>query len=177
MVAGSLHPDEKPSCKSIHDAPSRRYVKCPGISSQFCDGDSWYTFRLRYLWVAPVETICSGMSEPVGNNVPMYSTVCLDYFNEIVPCIRTCISRPHFASYEPVWDPLWRKRVVRQRCFGIEHAGVSRVAHTGCNSCVKNGQCKAGVLSNTSKGTQLPQTRRNVRLWSSCQNLRFRSEI
>ena len=69
------------------------------------------------------------MSEPVGNNVPMYSTVCLDYFNEIVPCISTCISRPHFASYEPVWDPLWRKRVVRQRCFGIEHAGVSRVAH------------------------------------------------
>ena len=104
-------------------------VTGPGNSSQFCGGDSWYTFRLRYPWVAPVETICSGMSEPVGNNVPMYSTVCLDDFNEIVPCISTCPSGQHLASYEPVWDPLWRKWVVRQRCFGIEHAGVSRVAH------------------------------------------------
>ena len=143
-------------------------VKCPGVPSQFCDGDSWYTFCLRYLWVAPVETICSGM----------YSTVCLDYFNEIVPRISTCISRPHCASYEPFWDPFWRKRVVRQRCLGIKHAGASLVSHMRkFNSCVKNGQCTAGVISNMSKGTQLPQTRRNVRLWSSCQNLRFGSEM
>ena len=58
----------------------------------------------------------------------------LDYFNEIVPCISTCISRPHFASYEPVWDPLWERSVVWQRCFGIEHAGVSRVAHAEVQS-------------------------------------------
>ena len=35
-------------------------VTCPGNSSQFCGGNSWYTFHLMYLWVAPVEAICSG---------------------------------------------------------------------------------------------------------------------
>ena len=58
-------------------------MNCPGNSSQFCGGDSWYTFHLMYLWVAPVEAICCGMPEPVGNNMPMSTTVCLDYFNEI----------------------------------------------------------------------------------------------
>ena len=136
-------------------------VKCPGISPQFCDGDSWYTFRLRYLWGAPVETICSGMSEPLGNNVPLHSTVCLDYFNEIVSRISTCISRPHIVSYELVWAPLWRKRVVRQRCFGIKHAGVSRVAHGEvqllCQEWTVHGWCDIKhvegytIASNTSK--------------------------
>ena len=69
--------------------PALCNVKCPGNSSQFCGGDSWYTFHLMYLWVAPVETICSGMPELVGNNMPMSTTVCLDCFNEIVPCIST----------------------------------------------------------------------------------------
>ena len=150
-------------------------VTCPGIPSQFCDDDSWYTFRLRYLWVAPVETICSGMSEPVGNNVPMYSTVCLDYFNEIVPRISTCISTLQamnpsgILSGESAW---YGKDVLASNML------ASLVSHMRkCNSCVKNGQCTAGVISNTSKGTQLPRTRRNVRLWSSCQNLRFGSEM
>ena len=152
-------------------------VKCPGISSQFCDGDSWYTFRLRYLWVAPVETICSGMPELDGNNEPMYSTVCLGYFNEIVPRISTCISRPHFASCAFFWvlsgESAWYGKDVLASSMP-----ASLVSHMRkCNSCVKNGQCTAGVISNTSKGTQLPQTRRNVRLWSSCQNLRFGSEM
>ena len=101
------------------------------------------------------------MSEPVGNNVPMYSTVCLDYFNEIVPRISTCISRPHFASYEPVWDPFWRKRVVRQRCLASSML-ASLVSHMRkCNSCVKkwtvHGWCDIKhvegytIASNTSK--------------------------
>ena len=32
-------------------------VTCPGNYSQFCGGDSWYTFHLMYLWVPPVEAI------------------------------------------------------------------------------------------------------------------------
>ena len=51
--------------------PALCNVNCPGNSSQFCGGDSWYTFHLMYLWVAPVEAICSEMTEPVGNNTPM----------------------------------------------------------------------------------------------------------
>ena len=62
--------------------PALCSVKFPGNSSQFCGGDSWYTFQLMHLWMAPVEVICSGMPEPVGNNMPTYTTVCLDYFNE-----------------------------------------------------------------------------------------------
>ena len=64
-------------------------VNCSGNSSQFRGGDIWYTFHLMYLWVAPVEVICSGMSESVGNNMPMSTTICVDYFDEIVPCIKT----------------------------------------------------------------------------------------
>ena len=79
--------------------PALCNVKCPGNSSQFSGDDSWYTFHLMYLRVAPVEAICSGMPEPDGNNMPMSMTVCLDYFNEIVPCISTCPSGQHLASY------------------------------------------------------------------------------
>ena len=50
-------------------------VTCPGNSSQFRGGDSWYTFHLMYLWVAPVKAICSGMPEPVENNMPTSTTV------------------------------------------------------------------------------------------------------
>ena len=78
--------------------PVLKNVNCPGNSSQFCGGDSWYTFHLMYLWVTPVEAICSGMPEPVGNNMPMSTTVCLDYFNEIVPCISTCSPRTAFCE-------------------------------------------------------------------------------
>ena len=104
-------------------------VTCPGKSSQFCGGNSWYTFHLMYLWVAPVEVICSGMLEPVGNNMPTYTTICLDYFDEFVPCISTCPSGQHLVSHEPVCDLLLRKWVVRQRCFDIKCASVSHVAH------------------------------------------------
>ena len=34
--------------------PALFNVNCSGNSSQFCGGDSWYTFHLMYLWVAPV---------------------------------------------------------------------------------------------------------------------------
>ena len=104
-------------------------VICPGNSSQFCGGDSWYTFHLMYLWVAPVQVICSGMPEPFVNNMPTYTTICFEYFNEIVPCISACPSGQHLASHVPVSDPLLRKWVVRQRCFEIECASVSHVAH------------------------------------------------
>ena len=55
-----------------------------------------------YLWVAPVEAICSGMPEPFGDNMAKSTTVCLDYFKEIVPCIGTCPSGQHLACHEPV---------------------------------------------------------------------------
>ena len=50
-------------------------VNCPRNSSQFCGGDSWYTFHLMYLWVAPVGAICSGMTEPVGNNANVHDSL------------------------------------------------------------------------------------------------------
>ena len=81
-------------------------VNCPGNSCQFCGGDNWYTLHLMYLWVTPVEVICSGMTEPVGNNMPTYTTVCFDYFNENVLCISTCPSGQHLVSHEPVCDLL-----------------------------------------------------------------------
>ena len=125
--------------------PSLCDVNCPGNFSQFCGGDSWYTFHLMYLWVAPVEVICSGMPEPVGNHMPTYTTVCLDYFNKIVPCISTCPSGQHLASHEPVRDLLLRKCVVRQRCFEIECASVSHVAHAEvqslCQEWTENSGC------------------------------------
>ena len=108
--------------------PALCNVNCPGNSSQYCGGDSWYTFHLMNLWVAPVEVICSGMPELVGN-MPTYTTVCLDYFNKIVPCISTCPSGQHLASHKPVCDLLLRKWVVRQRCFEIKCGSVSHVAH------------------------------------------------
>ena len=120
-------------------------VSCPGNYSQFCGGDSWYTFHLMYLWVAPVEVICSGMPEPVGNHMPMSTTSCLDDFNEIVPCNSTCPSGQHLSSHEPVCDLLLRKWVVRQRCFEIECASVSHVAHAEvqslCQEWTENSRC------------------------------------
>ena len=128
-------------------------VNCPGNSSQFRSGDSWYTFHSMYLWVTPVEVIYSGMSEPVGNNMSMSTTVCLDYSNEIVPFISTFTSGQHLASHELVCDFLLRKLVVRQRCFEIERPHMRK-----CSPCVKNGQRTARVISNALKGIQLPQT-------------------
>ena len=120
-------------------------VNCPGNSSQFCSGDSWYTFHLMYLWVAPVEALCPGTPEPVGNNMPTYTTVCFDYFNEIVPCISMYPSGQHLASHVLVSDPLLRKWVVRQRCFEIECASVSHVAHAEvqplCQEGTENSAC------------------------------------
>ena len=120
-------------------------VSCPENSSQFCGGDSWYTFHLMYLWVAPVEVIRSGMPEPVENNMPTSTTICLDYFNEIVPCISTCPSGQHLARHEPVCDFLLRKWVVRQRYFEIKCASVSHVAHAEvqslCQEWTENSEC------------------------------------
>ena len=124
--------------------PALCNVNCPGNSSQFCGGDSWYTFHLMYLWVAPVEAICSAMLEPVGNNMPVSTTVCLDYFNEIVPCISTCSSGQHLASHEPVCDLFLRKWVVRQRCFEIKCASVSHVAHAEVQSLCQDGTENSG---------------------------------
>ena len=119
--------------------PALCNVNCPGNYFQFCGGDSWYTFHLVYLWVAPVEATCSGMSEPVRNNMPTYTTVCLDYFNEIVPCISTCPSGQHLASHEPVCDLFLRKYVVRQKCFEIKCASVFHVAHAEVQSLCQEG--------------------------------------
>ena len=120
-------------------------VNRPENSSQLCGGDSWYTFHLMYLWVAPVDSICFEMPEPVGNNMPKSTTVCLDYFNEIVPCISTSQSGQHLASSEPVCDLLLRKCVVRQRCFEIKRASVSHAAHAKmqslCQEGTKNSEC------------------------------------
>ena len=84
------------------------------------------------------------MIEPVGNNMPS-TTVCLDYFNEIVPCISTCPSRQPLASHEPVCDLLLRKWAVRQRCFEIECDSVSHVAHAKvqflCQEVTENSEC------------------------------------
>ena len=109
-------------------------VKCPGNYFQFCGDDSWYTFNLIYLCMASVEAICSGMPEPVGNNMPMSTTVCLDYFNEIVPFISMFSSRQYLASHELVCDFPLRKCVVRQRYFEIKCASVSHVAHAKVQS-------------------------------------------
>ena len=125
--------------------PALCNANCPGNSSQFCGGDSWYTFHLIYLCMASVEAICSGMPEPVGNNMPTSTTVCLDYFNEIVPCISTCPSRQHLAGHELVRDFPLRKCVVRQRCFEIKCASVYHVAHAEaqslCQDVTENGEC------------------------------------
>ena len=98
-----------------------------------------------YLWMAPVEVICSELPEPFENNMPTYTAVCLDYLNEIVPCISTCPIGQHLASHELVCDFLLRKWVVRQRCFEIERASVSYTAHAEvqplCQEVTENGEC------------------------------------
>ena len=92
-----------------------------------------------------MEAICSGTPEPVGNNMPTYTAVCFDYFNEIVPCISMYTSGQHLASHEPVSDLLLRKWVVRQRCFDIECDSVSHVAHAKvqslCQEGTENSEC------------------------------------
>ena len=114
-----------------------------------------------YLWVAPVEAICFGMPEPFGNNMPKSTTVRLDYFNEIVPCISTCPNGQHLASHKPVCDLLLRKWVVRQRGFEIKCASVSHVAHAEvhflCQEGTENNGCDIkcidgyAIASNTLK--------------------------
>ena len=141
-------------------------VNCPGNSSQFCGGDSWYTFHLMYLWVAPVEATCSGMPEPVGNNMPTSTTVCLDYFNETVPCISTCPSGQHLASHEPVCDPLLRRSVVRQRCFEIMCASVSHVAHAEVQSLCEEGTENSGCDIKCIELYTIASNTLNVRLWT-----------
>ena len=92
-----------------------------------------------------MKAICSGMPEPVENNMPMSMTSCLDYFNEIAPCISTCHSGQHLASNEPVCDSLLRKCVVRHRCFEIKCDSVSHVAHAKvqflCLEVTENSEC------------------------------------
>ena len=141
--------------------PSLCNVNCLEHASRFCGGDGWHTFHLMYLWVASVDSICFEMPEPVGNNMPKSTTVCLDYFNEIVPCISTCPSRQHLASHEPVCDLLLRKWAVRQRCFEIECDSVSHAAHAKvqflCQEGTENSECdikcikRYTIASNTLK--------------------------
>ena len=92
-----------------------------------------------------MEAICFGMPEPVENNMPTSTTICLDYFNEIVPCISTCQSGQHLASNEPVCDLLLRKWAVQQRCFEIQCASASHVAHAEaeslCQEVTENDEC------------------------------------
>ena len=92
-----------------------------------------------------MEAICSGMPEPVGNNVPVSTIICLDYSNEIVPYISTCPSGQHLSSHESVCDFLLRKWVVWQRCFEIKCAGVSHAAHAKvqplCQEGTENTEC------------------------------------
>ena len=92
-----------------------------------------------YLCVALVKAICSGMPEPFENNMPTSMTICLDYFNEIVPCISTCSSGQHLARHEPFCDFLLRKWVVRQRYFEIMCASVHHVAHAEVQSLCQEG--------------------------------------
>ena len=51
------------------------YVNCPGNSPQFCGGDSWYTFHLTYLWVAPVDSICSGMRSQLETTCQVHDSL------------------------------------------------------------------------------------------------------
>ena len=119
--------------------PALCNVNCPGNSSQFCGGDSWYTFHLMYMCVAPVEVICSGMPEPVGNNMLSVHDNLFRLFQRDGSCISTCPSGQHLSSHEPVCDFLLRKCVVRQRCFEIKCAGVSHVAHAEVQSLCQEG--------------------------------------
>ena len=98
-----------------------------------------------YLWAAPVDTICFEMPESVESNMPTSTTICLDYFNEIAPCISTCLSGQHLASNEPVCDLLLRKWAVQERCFEIKCAGASHVARaeaqSPCQEVTENRDC------------------------------------
>ena len=98
-----------------------------------------------YQWVAPVDTTCFGTPESVESNMPTSTTICLDYFNEIAPCISTCHSGQHLASNEPVCDLLLRKWAVQQRWSDIMCASASHVAHAEVQSLRQevtvNGEC------------------------------------
>ena len=111
----SAHQRDHCVCFDSHSGspadPAFCNVICPGNSSQFPGGNSWHTFHLMYQWVAPVDTTCFGTPESFESNMPTSTTICLDYFKEIVPCISTCHSGQHLASNEPVCDLLLRKRV------------------------------------------------------------------
>ena len=71
--------------------------------------------------------------------MPTCTTVCLDYFNEIVPCISTCPSGQHLSSHELVCDFPLRKCVVRQRCFECKCAIVYHVVHAEVQSLCQGG--------------------------------------
>ena len=121
-------------------------VTCPGNSSQFCGGDSWYTFHLTYLWVAPVEVIRSGMPEPVENNVPTSTTfVSIILTRLFLASARAPADNILRAMNQPVCDFLLRKWVVRQRYFEIKCASVSHVAHAEvqsvCQEWTENSGC------------------------------------
>ena len=119
-------------------------MKCPGNSSQFCGGDSWYTFHLMYLWVG---SRGGDLFWNAGASWEQHANVhdsLSDYFNEIVPCICTCPSGQHLASHESVCDLLLRKCVVRQRRFEIKCASVSHVAHAEVQSLCQEGTENSG---------------------------------
>ena len=100
-------------------------VNCPGNSSQFCGGDSWYTFHLMYLWVALVKAICSGMPEPVENNMPTSTTIMvLDFTSGAIRAEQSC--KP--------WD--WGRHRLRQSVSYEEngHCDIREVSTSQTNS-------------------------------------------
>ena len=144
------------SHSGIPAEPALCNVKFPGIVFQFCGGDSWYTFHVMYLWVAPVDLICFELLEPVGNNMPKSTTVCLDYFNEIVPCISRCPSRQHLASHKHVCDLFFEKVGWCDKDVVKLSVLASLMPHMRkCSLCVKKGQRTANVISNALKGTPI----------------------
>ena len=136
--------------KRKHHLQRDHLLTCPGNSSQFCD-DSWYPFHLMFQWVAPVETICSGMSSRLGTTCHCTRRFVLIISTRLfLASARASANRTLQAmnpsgilSGESAW---YVKDVLASSML------ASLVSHMRkCNSCVKNGQCTAGVISSTSK--------------------------
>ena len=106
------------------------------------------------LWELPWNRFVLECRSQLGTTCP--TTVCLDYFNEIVPRISMCSSGQHLASHESVCDFLLRKWILRQKCFNQVCLRLSCTCVSAV--LVKKGHGTAGVISNALKGAQLPQT-------------------
>ena len=104
-----------------------------------------------------MEAICSGVPEPVENNMLTYTTVCLDYFNEIVPCISMCPSRQHLASMnlsvifslESGWCG---KDVLKSSVLAFFMSHMRK-----CSDCVKKDHRTVGVILKFIEGYNCPK--------------------